>query len=54
VAGQLTCSQTQLLWETTTLKIVKLKVGQTELWCDVSRSVARPLVPALHRKKGGF
>ncbi len=31
-------------------KIAKLKVGQTELWCDVSRGVARPLVPALHRR----
>jgi cleavage and polyadenylation specificity factor subunit 1 len=49
-AGQLTCSQTQLLRESTTLKIVKLKVGQAELWCDVSRGVARPLVPALHRR----
>jgi transposase InsO family protein len=49
-AGQLTCSQTQLLRKSTTLKIAKLKVGQTELWCDVSRGVARPLVPALHRR----
>ncbi len=49
-AGQLTCCQTQLLPESTTLKIVKLKVGQTELWCDVSRGMARLLVPALHRR----
>jgi hypothetical protein len=49
-AGQLTCSQTQLLRESTTLRIVKLKVGQTELWCDVSRGAARPLVPALHKR----
>ena len=32
------------------MQIVKLKVGLAELWCDVSRGVARPLVPALHRR----
>ena len=49
-AGQLTCSQTQLLRESSTLQIVKLKVGPAQLWCDVSGGVARPLVPALHRR----
>jgi hypothetical protein len=49
-AGQLTCSQTQLLRESPALQVVKMKVGQSELWCDVSRGTARPLVPALHRR----
>jgi hypothetical protein len=49
-AGQLTCSQTQLLRESPALQVVKMKVGQSELWCDVSRGAARPLVPALHRR----
>jgi hypothetical protein len=49
-SGQLTCSQAQLLRESPALQVVKMKVGQSELWCDVSRGAARPLVPALHRR----
>jgi transposase InsO family protein len=49
-AGQLTCSQTRLLRESPALQVVKMKVGQSELWCDISRGAARPLVPALHRR----
>jgi hypothetical protein len=49
-AGQLTCSQTRLLRESPALQVVRMKVGQSELWCDMSRGAARPLVPALHRR----
>ncbi len=49
-AAQATCPDTLAVRQSSTLKVKTFTLGGTELYCDISTGVVRPVVPAVNRQ----
>ena len=50
-AEQQTCEETAVVRNSSALQIQEMSVAGTQLWCDVSTGVLRPLVPITQRRR---